>query len=128
MDDALQASYDRLEQTLRGLRIPPGSPESHIHQAIAGALHAQGVAFVHEARLAPRCRVDFLVEGGIALEVKCKKPGRAALLSQLARYAAQPGVEGLLLVVERSAHLPGSIGGKPCRTFGLNRLWGIALR
>lgn len=118
---------ERLTGALSELRIAPGSPEAAIHQAIAAALSAAAIPFAHEAKLAPRCRVDFLV-GDIAIEVKCGKPQRGPLLEQLRRYMAQPQVRGLLLVVERNAPLPRTIGGKPCMLFGLNRLWGVALR
>lgn len=125
--EALRIAFDQIESVLSGLRVPPGSGEDAIHQAIAQALSAAGVGFVHEARLAPRCRVDFLI-GSVALEVKCGKPQRKPLIAQLMRYAATEPVQGLMLVVERSANLPPTLGGKPCRAYGLNRLWGIALK
>lgn len=125
--DEVRARMVQIAEALSGLRITPGTQEMEIHRAIAAALSAAAVSFVHEARLAPRCRVDFLVED-VAIEVKCGKPQRAVLLEQLRRYMAQPQVCGLILVVERNAPLPATISEKPCMLFGLNRLWGIALR
>lgn len=125
--DEVRARMERIAGALSGLRIAPGTPELEIHRIIAAALSDAAVSFIHEARLAPRCRVDFLVED-VAIEVKCGKPQRAVLLRQLRRYLAQPQVAGLVLVVERNAPLPATIGGKPCLLFGLNRLWGVALR
>ena len=46
---------------------------------------------------------------------------------RLARYLESGQLEGLLVVVERSANLPGRILGKPVVVLGLNRLWGVAL-
>ena len=111
---------------LVALRVPPGIGEADIHALIAQGLAAAGIACVHEARLAPRCRIDFLA-GGVGIEVKCGKPARATLLAQLARYAACPQVEALIVVVARSAAVPTVVAGKPCHFVSLNRLWGIAL-
>ena len=111
---------------LSALRIPPGASEMEMHARIAVALEAAGIVCVHEAKLAPRCRIDFLA-GGIGIEVKCGKPSRRALLRQLGRYAGCEGVRALILVVERSANMPAHVGGKPCHCLSMNRLWGIAL-
>lgn len=108
------------------LRIPPGTSELEMHARIAAGLEAAGIACVHEAKLASRCRIDFLVDD-IGIEVKCGKPPRRGLLRQLGRYAACEGVRALILVVERSANLPAHVGGKPCYYLSMNRLWGIAL-
>ncbi len=111
---------------LRGLRIQPGLPEMALHACIAEGLRGAGFPLVHEARLGPRCRIDFLVDD-VGIEIKCGKPPRRTLLAQLARYAAGSQIHSLIVVVERSAHLPTIIGGKPCHVLSLNRLWGIAL-
>jgi len=111
---------------LSALRIPPGTPELKMHARIAAGLEAAGIACIHEVKLAPRCRIDFLADG-IGIEVKCGKPSRRALLRQLGRYAACKEIHALILVVERSANLPAHVGGKPCYCLSMNRLWGIAL-
>lgn len=116
-----------ISKALAGLRVSPGIGEQALHEAIAEALAQAGIPFIHEAALAPRCRIDFLV-GTVGLEVKCGKPPRARLISQLTRYATCDQVSALVLVVERTADLPKTILGKPCKLFGLNRLWGIALK
>ncbi len=97
-----------------------------MHARIAAGLQSAGIPCVHEAVLAPRCRIDFLV-GDVGIEVKCGKPARRVLLHQLARYAASDRIRALIVVVERSANLPASVGGKPCQFLSMNRLWGIAL-
>lgn len=124
---AVLAEVERVKAALSTLRPPLVTEEWELHRLIADALDAGGIAYQKEARLAPRCRVDFLCPGGVALEVKRGKPSRAALLQQLHRYAVCDRVSAILLVVERSANLPGRIGDKPCEVFGLNRLWGVAL-
>lgn len=112
---------------LHSLRIPLVMDEYQLQELVAGALVRGGVRFEKEARLAPRCRVDFLCEGGIAVEVKRGRPQRGRLLEQIRRYAQLEDVSGVILVVERTAELPRAVCGKPCRVVALNRLWGVAV-
>lgn len=118
---------ERLMAALSTLRPPSVIDEYGLHELIGQALTQGGISFVREAPLGPRCRVDFLCEGGIAVEVKRGYPARAPLMRQLGRYAACGQVSALVLVVERNASVPARIAGKPCVLFGLNRLWGVAL-
>ena len=111
---------------LSTLRIPPGTSEQDMHARVSAGLEAAGIACVHEARLAPRCRIDFLADG-IGIEIKRGRPSRSALLRQLSRYASCESVHALILVVERSANLPANVCGKPCYCLTMNRLWGVAL-
>ncbi len=111
---------------LRALRVRPGENEYEIHRQIASCLAEGGFRAVHEARLAPRLRVDFLVEG-IAIEVKKNRGERAKLLRQLDRYLAAPQVEALIVVTAGGLDLPAQLQNKPLISFSLSRLWGIAL-
>lgn len=108
------------------LRLSPAMEEYELHDAIADVLTAHGIPCVHEAKLGPRCRIDFLC-GNVGIEVKRGKPARAALLSQLSRYCECEQVESLILVVERTANLPRTCRGKPVYVLSLNRLWGVSL-
>jgi hypothetical protein len=112
---------------LCALRTAPAATEMELHAQVAAGLAQAGIASIHEARIGPRCRIDFLTESGVGIEIKCGKPPRRVLVQQLSRYAACTQVRGLVVVVERSANLPPTLGGKPCRFVSLNRLWGIAL-
>ena len=116
----------RLTRTLSGLRIPLIVNEYQLHEHIAAAFSDGGFVIQHEAVLGPRCRIDFLVDG-VGIEVKRGKPQKAALMKQCARYLASDKIEALILVLDTSVMLPGEIGGKKLITFGLNKLWGIAL-
>ena len=89
-------------------------------------LSAAGLPAVHEALLAPGCRIDYLV-GGVGVEIKKGRPDPAALRRQLDRYAACQGVEALVVLTERAVPLPARLHGKPVRGVALNRLWGVAL-
>lgn len=116
----------RLTRTLSGLRIPLIVNEYQLHEHIAAALRDGGFVIQHEATLAPRCRIDFLIDG-VGIEVKRGKPQKAALIRQCARYLASEQLDALILVLDTSVSLPRELGGKPLITFGLNKLWGIAL-
>ena len=70
---------------------------------------------------------EIIVPEEEVIEIKKGKPVRRAVMEQAARYLESGQLEGLLLVVERSANLPGRILGKPVVVLGLNRLWGVAL-
>ena len=58
-----------------------------VDRRLAAALRDGGFVIQHEAVLAPRCRIDFLVDG-IGVEVKRGKPPKSALLKQCTRYLA----------------------------------------
>ncbi len=119
-------SLTQITQALVRLRAPFCQGEYDLHALVADALREAGIPFLHEERLGPRCRIDFLA-GAVGIEVKKGKPERRQLLRQLERYAQSSRVEVLVVLVERTADLPGEILQKPCITLSMNRLWGIAL-
>jgi len=118
---------ERTMAAIRTVRIGVVAEEFEIHRAIAAALEAAGIAFHHEYKLGPRCRIDFLTTDGIGIEVKKGKPYSVAVEQQLERYARFDAVTGIILVIERYQDVPTTIAGKPCRSIGLRKLWGIAL-
>jgi len=101
--------------------------EYQLQKAIAEVLAKNGISFTKEYKLGPRNRVDFMVSGGICIEVKKGKPYSAQVMKQLERYAASKEVSVIILVIEWNMDLPREINGKPCISFGLNKLWGIAI-
>lgn len=116
-----------LIQTIQAMRIPVIAEEYELQNMIADNLLRDGISFQREYRLGPRNRIDFLIEGGIGLEVKKRKPNRLQVISQLERYAANDKIKAIVLVIERSMDLPREVNGKPCSSIGLNKLWGVAL-
>jgi len=112
---------------LRALRISGVTLEEEIYSHISNALNAADIAYSREVRLAPGCRVDYLLPEGIIIEVKKGKPNRTALLSQLERYAGLDEVSHLIVIVQRGVSLPQKICTKPCSSLILDRQWGIAL-
>ena len=116
----------RVIRAINSVRVPAQPGEYDIHGMIAAALDGEGLDFVHEYRLGPRRRVDFMC-GDVAVEVKKGRPQRAQLVSQLARYMECPQVEELVVVMQRRVPLPETIHGKKVHVVSLNMLWGVAL-
>lgn len=111
---------------LSAMRIGAACTEAELHQLAAETLRRAGIEARHEVRLAPRCRIDFMV-GDIGVEIKKKRPVASALAAQLSRYAACDEVRELLVLAPRGVNLPRTIGGKRVTMMGLERLWGISL-
>ena len=120
--EVLQTVLDALQQ----LRSPFACDEADIHRLVARRLADAGLPCVHEARLGPGCRIDFLV-GNVGIEIKKGKPDAAALQRQLARYAACEDVEAIVLLTQRAVRVSATALGKPVRVIMLNQLWGVAL-
>ena len=116
----------RVLEALKTIRCGASDTEEALHMQAARALRAAGIEAIHEARLGPHCRIDFLA-GDIGIEIKKKRPERSRLAAQLARYAACAQVRALIVVAPHGVDLPGSIGGKRITMLALERLWGICL-
>jgi len=89
------------------------STEKQLQEGIAQVLHEKNIPFEREKRISEKEVIDFLVAGGIGLEVKTKgSPSEVA--RQLLGYAACPGVKELMLVTGRYAlgKLPKELLGK----------------
>lgn len=93
--------------------------------AIAEFLAAQlpGVLVEREKRLSRRDIPDFLVGGRIAVEVKLKGARGPDVLRQLARYAAHPEVEAMVLVSGKAIDVPAIVGGRPLVNVRMARAW-----
>lgn len=77
------------------------SSEEQLHQRIASVLEAADWKFDREVRADDANRFDFLVAGGVVIEVKVDGSASAAL-RQVERYAALPSVNGILLASTES--------------------------
>jgi len=75
--------------------------EKDLQRAIAQVLERRDVSFRTEVKLGPRERIDFLLEGGVGIEVKVKGSATQAA-RQLQRYAKSNEVTELVLVTSRS--------------------------
>ena len=123
MDAAVKHALDAINT----IKINPSAHEFDIHALVGVALSNEGIEFKHEARLAPRLRVDFLTSEGVAIEVKQNKPVRSLLLKQIGAYLSCEQVLCIIVVTQKSVRLPDKINNKPVYVSALDRLWGIAL-
>jgi hypothetical protein len=90
----------------------PHSSEIEMQSAIAKILASEGVQFVREKVLSKKDVVDFLVEGGVAIE--CKVKGRPlSIHRQLERYAGYDDVNGIILFSAVHMGVKSEINGKP---------------
>lgn len=121
-----EENMQRIVRQLEAIRCGAACTEEELHRQVADALARGGLEVLHEVRLAPHCRIDFLC-AGVGIEIKKSRPDRARLIAQLSRYAACAQVSALVVAAPRGVNLPGHIAGKPVRMVALERLWGISL-
>jgi hypothetical protein len=121
-------TIDEITRALKAVRIGNAAAyEIELQRAIASALIKAGAEEVAtEYTFAPRCRADIWCDG-VVIEVKKRRPSRAAIVEQLTRYAVHPLVGGVILVSEMCPALPGEIVGKPCRTVSIAANWGLTV-
>ena len=94
--------------------------ENDLQRGIEQVLTEAKIDFQREARLNASDRLDFLLPGGVAIEVKIKG-SIAELLRQASRYLARPEIQAVLVV--GSPHwitrVPETLNDKPLRALRL---------
>ncbi len=119
-------TVDDIMTALEGMRICAQPEEYEIHAMIDRALTDASIPHIHEFRIAPGRRIDFICER-IGIEVKKGRPQSAALRRQAEKYLSDDQLDALIVVLQKPCHLPDAICGKPVYVLCLNRLWGVAL-
>lgn len=96
--------------------------EAELQEGIAEALAIAGLAFEREAVLSPKDRVDFLLPGGLVIEVKIDG-SISALTRQVFRYTELDVAAAVVVVASlaRLCKLPEEMNGKPVRVFCVKR-------
>ena len=117
---------ERILAALSAIRVAAQPEEYEIHAEIARALDAAGLTYIHEYKLQPGRRIDFLC-GSVGIEAKKGRPDGTRLRAQLTRYLEGERLTGAIVVLQRPCALPERICGKPVHVIALNRLWGVAL-
>ena len=107
---------------LQGARLSLAS-EKGTQADIAALLDRAGIQAEREHRLSDRDIPDFMLPGGIALEVKLRGQSKSDVFRQLVRYAAFEQVRELVLATNLSMGLPREICGKPAFYASLGRGW-----
>lgn len=122
----MRTKLDAVLTVLRGIRLPPVRLESDVVDAIKEGLGRAEISYESEVTVAPRCRVDLLVEGGVAIEVKKGKPNSRTVAAQVRRYASGEDVQAVVLVSERGlVHHITEAEGKPIAYVALSKNWGL---
>lgn len=86
--------------------------EGLLQADIEALFRREGIPFHREHILGPADRVDFLVDGRIAVELKITCPKRK-IFRQLERYAMHECVEELVLASVSALGMPASLNDKP---------------
>lgn len=115
-DVDLDVQLDRVAAVLSRYRYR-FRDEAALQAGIAAALTANQIAFHREEALSMLDRPDFLLDGGLAVEVKVKG-SIAELLRQVARYLEHAEVRAVLVVGTPAwlNRVPDSLSGKPVRS------------
>lgn len=96
------------------------SDEAELQRLVAVALDEAGVRYKREKRLSVRDRVDFMIFGGVVLELKVQTSEKS-VLRQALRYAEHGEVTAV--IVAGTCHsvlrLPASAHGKPVHAIQL---------
>lgn len=79
------------------------SNERELQEGIAKALSAAGIEYAREVSLDAHSRIDFMIPGGIGIEVKIDGP-TSSVIRQMARYAQFDSVSAMILVTSRVRH------------------------
>lgn len=98
------------------------SNEIAVQEKISELLTKHGVQHKREVVLGPGDRPDFMIVGGIAIEVKLKASKRA-IYRQCERYCAYDQVKGLILVSATAMGFPEEIHGKSTWVASLGGGW-----
>lgn len=96
--------------------------EKRTQEQVEKALAFRKIAFHREYKLDEKNIPDFLVEGGIAIELKIKG-SKKAIYRQCERYCQFDQVKELILVTNRSMGFPQEINGKSCYVLNIGRAW-----
>ena len=94
--------------------------ERELQDGIQVTLTQYGIGFSREHILSETDRIDFLLFGGIGIEVKTRG-AIVPLLAQLGRYSEHACISSLVVVTARIqlSRLPSTIGGKAIQVVSL---------
>ncbi len=87
--------------------------EEELHEGICRALDKARMKYKREFYLTPKDRIDFMLRGGIGIEVKTGG-SLSQLTRQLYRYAEARSVKVIIVIIalRRLSNLPSEINGK----------------
>lgn len=110
---------------LRRLFVGFIAEEAELADAVEKLLRKNGISYRREARIEGG-RTDFLLDGGIAIEIKKARAGKKAI-EQIKRYSLSDSVRGIILLSKNECRLPEALNGKPCASVSYGKAWGVTL-
>jgi hypothetical protein len=115
--------FIKVKQLLQGHKLIM-SDEKQLQAQIMSILGAAPgfPFFVREYTLTGAGIIDFLITGGVGIEVKIKG-SPMAIHRQLKRYAKHSEVNEIILVTSKTMTLPEYIEGKPANFIQLSKSW-----
>lgn len=113
-----------VEEVMLILRTTPFviKDEKSVQSSIERVFKDHGIVHRREVRLSEKDIVDFMIEGGIAIEVKIDGQKRA-IYRQCERYCEHPSVKKIVLMTAKTMGFPVEIKGKPAYYVSLGRGW-----
>lgn len=96
--------------------------EIRLQDEIEGLLLERGIPCKREVDLGDGDKIDFMLPGGVGVEVKIKE-GKRAIYRQCKRYCSHEQVTNLILVTGTATGFPGDIHGKPCYVVSVGTGW-----
>lgn len=130
MDSLIDVDLATVLASLKRLRVTSIAREYNLQLIIANQFVKECIPHAREVKLGPGNVVDFMLPGGIVIEVKKgKPPSTPKVLAQVERYAAFPRVKSIIIVVEGKLNpISGTTeNGKPVALVNLAKQWGVTL-
>lgn len=108
----MQTSAPKLAELLSGHRFRYDT-EKDLQAGIARVLTDAGIPFEREVQIGDAGRIDFIVDGGIGIEVKIKG-ALTAMTIQVHKYTRQDVLKELVIATTRSQlrRVPEEMNGK----------------
>ena len=102
-----------LAQVFEGVRFRFAS-ELDLQNGIEQLLQQRKISYAREQALTAKDRPDFIIDGGIALEVKIQG-SLAQALRQINRYTKHPDISSIVVIGSPSwvGQIPLTVGSKP---------------
>lgn len=122
--DPAQKTIDLVSRVLRSVGFSFSS-EDDLQRGIDQVLTDRGIPHQREVVLSPKDRIDFMLDGGVGIEVKIG--GSAAdLTRQVYRYCREEKIRAVIVVSSRLrlGKLPDEMAGKPVRFLPIARAFG----
>lgn len=95
--------------------------EAKLTAAVASALTTMGITYTAEHRLTPKLRLDYMLPGGVFIELKKGNAG-LPVLRQVGQYLEHPDTNGCILIALKCTDIPATFCGKPIEKIELWRM------